>query len=319
MNISGVYRFYQNGELIGEAENSMTQMGRVLAVKTIMGAIPNFATSLGVGVSSTANQAATNNLIPDYKLGLMTATTPVIGSNISTNSTYDAILFKGRLADPLYYRIHEVGLFSDPLLSGATGYKQELVLGFENNDNLYTTGVGYINSDTYANTTYKMVDRTDPTYGTFFRIGRKALYLGGTTQVYTENSFVGLDEYDATDELTLGFYASASRTITVRFYSGGGTSNYITFTFAGSTGYNVVSKTISQGTVTGSFNWSDVTRIGVSSDGSYAILDGLRFNNVNPIDTNRGMISRAVLPTPIIKMANIPVDIEYSLRIGFGG
>jgi hypothetical protein len=319
MELSGIYRFYQNGELIGEAENSMTEMGRILAVKTIMGAIPNFATSMGVGVSSTANLTAdaTTKLIPDYKLGLMVATMPVIGTNITSTTAYDALLFKGRLADPLYYKIHEIGLFSDPLLSGSTGYKQELVLGFENNDNLYATGIGYLNADGYSNTTYRLVDRTDATYGDFFRIGRKALLLAGTAEVYTENSFVGLDEYDPTDELTLGFYASTSRTVTVKFYSGAGTQSYA---FAGSAGYNVVSKALNDISATsGTFDWSDVNKVGISSSGSYVIADGLRFNNVNPIDTNRGMISRAVLPTPITKLANIPVDIEYTLRIGFNG
>lgn len=325
--MSGIYKFYQNGELIGEAENSMTEIGRILSVKTLMGAIPNFATSMGIGVSSTANGTATNNLIPDYKLGLKVATCPVIGSNIDSDTTYDAILFKGRISDPLYYRIHEVGLFSDPLISGSTGYKQELVLGFENADNFYNPApsvLKYLNDDDYTNTTYRMVDRTDATYGTQFRTGRKALLLGGTQEIYTENSFTGLDQYDQTDEVILGFYASASgRTVNVKFYSGGGTTNYITFQFASTaSGYNVITKTISQGTVTNGdstgFDWSNITRVGVAGAAT-VILDALRFENVNQLDTNRGMISRAVLPTPIVKLANIPIDIEYTLRIGFGG
>jgi hypothetical protein len=324
MKMSGIYKFYQNGELIGEAENSMTEIGRILSVKTLMGAIPNFATSLGIGVSSTANGAATNNLIPDYKLGLKVATCPVIGSNIDSDTTYDAILFKGRISDPLYYRIHEVGLFSDPLLSGSTGYKQELILGFENADNFYNSSLSqYLNEDDYTNTTYRMVDRTDVTYGTQFRTGRKALLLGGTQQIYTENSFNGLDQYDETDEIILGFYASAvGRNVDVTFYSGGGTGTYRTYRFTSTAiGYNVITKQISSTpqASAGTLDWSNITRVGVASSAATVILDALRFENVNQLDTNRGMISRAVLPTPIVKLANIPIDIEYTLRIGFGG
>lgn len=324
MEISGVYKFYQNGELVGEAENSMTEIGRILAVKTLMGAIPNFATSMGVGVSSDANGAKVNNLVPNYRLGLKVATCPVIGSNIDSTVTYDALLFKGRITDPLYYKIHEVALFSDPLLSGSTGYKQELVLGFEPNDNFYNSVAGlYLNDDAYTNTTYRLVGRTgtDSSFDTWFRVGRKALLLGGTQEIYTENSFTGLDQYDQTDEVTLGFYASAiGRTVTVKFYSGGGTSNFISFSFASTAiGYNTITRTISQGTVTGSFDWSNITRVGVSASAATVVLDALRFENVNQLDTNRGMISRAVLPTAITKLANIPIDIEYTLRVGFGG
>jgi hypothetical protein len=35
------------------------------------------------------------------------------------------------------------------------------------------------------------------------------------------------------------------------------------------------------------------------------------------VDTNTGMISRAVLQTPLRKPASIPLTIEYSLNIGF--
>lgn len=318
MKISGVFKFYQNGELIGEAENSMTEMGRVLAVKTIMGAIPNFATSMGVGVSSTANQTANvdTKLIPDSKLGLMVATMPVIGTNITTNATFDALLFKGRFADPLYYRIHEIGLFSDPLLSGSSGYRQELVLGFENNDDLFVTGLGYLNS--ISNATYKMIDRTDATYGENFRIGRKALYAAGTAEIYTENSFTGLQQYDPTDELTLGAYSITSTSVSVKFYSNSATKTF-TFTLTGGS-YNVVSRAISTATDSGTgFDWNNITKVAFICNNGSVILDGLRFNDVNPIDTNRGMISRAVLPTALIKFANIPIDIEYTLRIGFNG
>lgn len=402
MKISGVYKFYQNGELIGEAENSMTEVGRILAVKTIMGAIPNFATSMGIGVSSTANTYNTiptqivvsgtfpsqtvvvsvathslaigskvtfsgitnanitglngtyqtitattgtsltftssasltngtfttglgtfGNLSSDLTLGLRVATCPVIGTNIDSNSTYDAIMFKGRISDPLQYKIYEVGIFSEPLLSGSTGYKQELAVAFESSDNLYNPAAGvlkYLTDDNYADTNHRIINKNDATYGSFFRIGTKALLLAGTQEIYTENSFTGLDQYDQTDKVILGFYSSTTKTSYVRFYSGGGTSNYITFSFAGVAGYNVISNNISQGAVTGSFDWSNITRVSFYTSGSgYVILDGLKFENINELDTNRGLISRAVLPQEILKVAKIPVDIEYALRIGFGG
>lgn len=321
MEVSGVYRFYQNGELIGEAKNSMTKIGRILAIKTIMGAIPNFATSLGVGVSSTPNTTAdSNGLISDMSLGLRVATCPVIGSNVDTEPSYDVIIFKGRLSDPLSYRIHEVGLFSDPLLSGGSGYKQELIMGFEFTDNLAYNNQ-YLTDEDYSSSTIKFIRRSELVSPQDFRIGNRALYLAASGEVYTENGFVGLDKYDPTDRLTLGFYASTSLNVVVKFYTDSATKTY---TFAsGGSGYKVVSLDLSAGVDggTGTFDWDNITKVSVSRSTGTAIIDGLKIENISEIDTNRGLVSRAVLPenTPIVKLANIPVDIEYSLRIGFNG
>lgn len=322
MKISGLFKFYQNGELIGEAQNSLTQVGRILAIKTLMGAIPSFGTSIGVGVSSVGNQTAVDGLIPDTRLGFKVASSPVIGSNLDNNPNYDVILFKSKLTDSLSYRIYEVGLFSDPLLSGATGYKDELVLGFENEDNLYLVSNGtFLNDDSYTdNTNIFITGANHTTYGDKFRIGRRALVLNGSGAVGTSNGFVGLDQYDDLDKVTLSFYSAGGVTIAARFYTD---NSYRQYTFTSSTsGYHVISSDLGAGTTSGSgFDWASISKVEVqrTSGSSYAVLDGLKLENVNLLDTNRGMVSRAVLPTPIVKLSNIPVDIEYTLRIGFNG
>lgn len=323
MKISGVFKFYQNGELIGEAENSLTETGRILAIKTLMGAIPNFGTSLGVGVGEIAN-TMNGNLATDYRLGFRVATAPVIATNIDTIDDYDAILFKAKLTDNLFYRIKEVGLFSDPLLSGATGYKEELILAFENGDNLYNNTDGaYLTDDSYNDSTAFFTTIADNTYVDYFRIGRRALVLKDATQIITTKSFIGLDQYDDLDKITLAFgrVGSGTSVVKVRFYTN---DAYKEYTFSGSSNYNVVSVDLGSVTTTsgsGTFNWENITKVMVyKSSGNEVVLDGLKIENVNLLDTNRGMVSRAVLPgTGITKLANVPVDIEYTLRIGFGG
>lgn len=323
MKISGVFKFYQNGELIGEAQNSLTQTGRILAIKTLMGAIPNFGTSLGVGVGEIAN-TMDGTLATDYRLGFRVATAPVIGTNIDNEEEYDAILFKAKLTDNLFYRIKEVGLFSDPLLSGATGYKEELILAFENGDNLYNNTDGaYLTDDSYNDSTAFFTTIADNTYVDYFRIGRRALVLKDATQIITTKSFIGLDQYDDLDKITLAFgrVGSGTSVVKVRFYTN---DAYKEYTFSGSSNYNVVSVDLGSVTTTsgsGTFNWENITKVMVyKSSGNEVVLDGLKIENVNLLDTNRGMVSRAVLPgTGITKLANVPVDIEYTLRIGFGG
>lgn len=328
MKISGVFKFYQNGELIGEAQNTMTEVGRVLAIKTLMGAIPNFGTSLAVGTDSTANPTPVNGLIPNTRLGFKVASAKVIATNIDTEPNFDVILYKGKINDSLYYRIYEVGLFSDPLSSGSSGYKDELVLAFEESDNLESGNV-YLSDDNYNSSTIFFANTKNTTYGDKFRIGRRAVVINANSsspQISTTNSFVGLDEYDDLDVVTLAFNCISSATVVVRFYTN---ESYKEYSFSGTAGYNVKSVNLAGAALplvdsksNPNFDWSNITKITIhKSSGGAVVLDGLKLEDVNLVDINRGLVSRATLPsnTPIVKLANIPVDIEYSLRIGFNG
>lgn len=323
MKMSGIFRFYQNGELIGEAENRLTEIGRILAIKTLSGAVPSFGTSIGVGTGDSENDVPSgSSLATNTRLDFRVATAPVIATNIDDKDQYDAIMFKAKITDPLFYKIYEVGLFADPLISGSTGYRDELILSFENTDNLFNPSAGtsglYLSDDSYnsANAFFTSLG-TGSAYDNNFRIGRKALVLTGFSgEIITTNGFNALDQYDDLDKLTLAFGApSGSTTVTVKFYTN---TAFRSYTFTGANTYNVVAKNLADGTNSGSFDWNNITKIGVSASGT-AVLDGLKIENFNIFDTNRGMVSRAKLPNVLVKLANIPVDIEYTLRIGFNG
>lgn len=55
MKIEGVYKFFQDGKCIGEHKNNITETGRILAIKTIMGAVPSFGGSIHLGVDGSLN------------------------------------------------------------------------------------------------------------------------------------------------------------------------------------------------------------------------------------------------------------------------
>lgn len=84
-------------------------------------------------------------------------------------------------------------------------------------------------------------------------------------------------------------------------------------------GYVVLSKLKSDpATVSGTVDWSSIDRIDITISGgtagiSYAILDGLRIQKTKPTDSIDGLVSRAVLTTPILKEAGSIIDIEYLL------
>jgi uncharacterized membrane protein len=66
----------------------------------------------------------------------------------------------------------------------------------------------------------------------------------------------------------------------------------------------------------GNPRWSNINKITITSDAD-VVVDAIRFNNVDAIDTVYGMVSRAVLSTPIVKASNSVMDIEYYLSMGF--
>ena len=300
MKLYGVYKFYQDGKLISEAKNSLTEDGRVLALKTLMGAIPNFGGSIALGIDGTANTTsgvyATNK-----KLGFRVCSSPVASSNVAVESGKDLIVFKARIDDSSSYRIHEAGLFADPLPGGATTNKSEALLNFEESDNLEFTGTASIVTD--------LVN---------YRNGDSALKIAAGATATSNQSISGLEAFNNKDLLSVAYYAAAGADLRVRFFSNSETCTY-DFMYTGSAAYRVVSVEKSTGTATTNFKWENITKIEFSSlsPGGDIILDGVRFENGNITDTNNGMISRTALPSPIEKNAGIPIDIEYYLRIDF--
>ncbi len=66
----------------------------------------------------------------------------------------------------------------------------------------------------------------------------------------------------------------------------------------------------------GSPRWSDINEISIHSSAD-VVIDAVRFNNIDSVDTIYGMVSRAVLSTPITKESNSVLDIEYYLSMAF--
>jgi hypothetical protein len=120
--MEGIYRFYQDGELIGEAKNSLTVTGRALAIKTLLGAVPNFGTSLAIGVGQSANTAVSGStLIANLGLDFEVGRFPIMSSHLEvkqvSGNSVDALIYKSRIDDPSAYKISEIGLYSDALIS----------------------------------------------------------------------------------------------------------------------------------------------------------------------------------------------------------
>lgn len=305
-SMDGLFKFYQNGKLIGESKNNITENGRILAIKTLMGAVPSFGNSIKLGVDGTANTLS-GVLATNTRLGFQIATANVSSSHIS-NESYDAIVFKARVNDLSAYDIYEAGLFADPLSNGETNQKTELAVSFED----YET---FVNTSGGALTTSGLEDKDANS-----RIGSRRLKLVSTEAVEMISPIDALEFYTSEDDILLAGHNGglSNVNVTVTFYNGANTAAYV-FTLAANS-YGVYTNQISSGTLTGDFQWSNIDKIRFSAGSGTVRLDGLRFEKDSVIDPNFGMVSRTSLSAaPIQKAAGAPLDIEYYLRLGFNG
>jgi hypothetical protein len=307
--IEGIFKFYQDGELIAESKNNITETGRILAIKTLLGALPNFGSSLAIGVGETAN-VLSNGLATETALEFEVAATPVVSSHLSSSYDYDGLVFKATLSDPQGYRFTEAGLYSDQLSSGIQDFRAETLVSFEASETLETTGGSALPTSGDVTRLYTYDENQN------FRIGDSALQVKASGTVVVNQQFFNLGGYLNTDLISLAFYSEGSSTVNVDFYSN---AAYQRYSYTGATGYNVesIEKGSPSSTSGTGFDWSNITSIRVSAATSDVLLDAIKFKNVNRLDTNNGLISRTVLPSVITKLSNTPLEIEYYLRLGF--
>jgi hypothetical protein len=102
----------------------------------------------------------------------------------------------------------------------------------------------------------------------------------------------------------------------VKFYSN--SLNYYSAAISTSSGttYGIGQKAFSEMTKTGLPSWDNISYITITANGD-TVIDAIRFNDIDNLDTSYGMVSRAVLDTPITKQANQVLDIEYYLSLAF--
>lgn len=313
-NISGIYQFFLGDELIHEQKNALTFAGRGIAVKSLLGIIPGFAGQMAVGIGDSSNiPDPSTNLITNNNLDFEIVRSSVDTSSISISDDNDVLIYSATLDDPDTYSIYEVGLFPQQVQDSFIGIRGSTIFSFTN-VNVFTqvgTASGAFMS---ANTAS--------------RIGNDMLYLpqlNGTTDYLSysiaNTSFDFLETYTERDTFRLAGFDpnTASSTVTFRYLNNQSNYNDITFTTPSSSGYFLVEVPKSSSVKQGSPEWTGITEIQISQSGSEGMyLDGMRIDTGSYfIDTTTGMISRAVLSSPIRKPASIPLTIRYSLNIGF--
>lgn len=313
--IQGTYKFFLDGELIHEQKNALTTMGRSIAIKSLLGIIPSFANAISYGIGNKANTVDTNtNLITDNFLQFEIGRTSVIGSSLEVNDNNDSLVYSGTIRDSSEYSIYEVGLFPSNTTNIFLGVRASTILNFDqvNTFTLIGSASGAFMSANAA-----------------ARIGTDMLFvpnlngLNSYLQYYAfSNELDYLNTYSAEDIFKLAGYSSAgySSSVVFRFYSDDNNYYELIFNTPSSSGYFISETQKYNASIIGNPQWDNLNYIRFWQTGASAgiLLDGLKINTGSYLmDTSTGMISRAVLSSPVRKPASIPLTIEYTLNLGF--
>lgn len=312
--IEGVYRFILDGQVIAEQKNALTQVGRPIAIKSLLGIIPNFAGVIAYGIGNQQNIISeSTNLITNNKLQFEIGRTPVVGSSLELLNSTDILVYTGIIDSTSQYQIYEVGLYPGGITNTNADVAGSTIFDFDRVDLFIKTGTasGSFLADAVEARIGTQLFSLSPTNGT-------DSYL---TYAATNNSLSTIDNYISLDTFILSGLElkPSSSSVNFRFYTDN--SNYFDYIFntPSSSGYFIVSTEKGSAIITGNPSWESITSVRIWNNSASAIyLDGLKIDYGSYLqDTLTGMISRAVLPSPVRKPAGIPLTIEYSLSIGF--
>lgn len=242
--IEGIFKFYQDGELIAESRNNITETGRILAIKTLLGALPSFGSSLAIGVDSTPNTLSTISYTPTQvvvtgttavtatfsshsflpgdiiTVSGVTATglTGINGTQTVTSITTTTISFTdSALTAGTYNTAGTIGTFSK-----SSGLATETQLGFE----IASTRVSsshLASSYLYDGLVFKGT-LSDPSAYKFIEAGLYADPLISGTQNYKSETLTSFEAGDVL-ETTAGAELPTSGDVT-RLYTSADSSNF---------------------------------------------------------------------------------------------
>lgn len=320
--ITGIYRFFQDGVLIGEYKNGLTQTGRTLAIKTLLGINQIFVNSIGVGIDSASNSLnSSSTIITNNILGFEVGRVPVIGSSFEVQNGQQALVFSSEITDSNQYNIYEIGIFSAENNNSAINLTGELILSFDNFDTFNKYGTAAAGTASAGQ------------IGASARIGADTYYLGknqNSTTDYVEvitnpSSLSFLKDFISEDLFKLAMVNTCNgEGASVYFRLHTDDTNYYELKFISDTasGYKVLNATKGSAVINGSPDWGNINKIKIfnTTTSSFVLLDGFKIDyGTYYTDTNFGLVSRAKLNNPIFKSSGTPITVEYSLLLNFNG
>lgn len=291
----GSYRLLENGNVVAESRNVITNDGARVILRYLAGQTPNIAGAIVVGTNPTTAARTDTELGFEFARGAVNFSTPDFLS--------ETVMWKATLPTGISGSIRELGIY--PTMTGpAEGYDSRLITGFES---------------TYEPLTGGSIDITNVRVGSeSYSVAPAANGNSTITLSATQGDFSG---FGASDQFALAYFTNNAfaGTIRIRFLTDA--TNYYEYTLTAPTtiGYNVGKFLKSAATRTALGDWANITsiefRVTALAGGAASVtLDGFRINDKD-LYVDYALVSRSVLTTPYVKVLNQELDVEYS--IGF--
>lgn len=290
----GMYNIYSDGKKISHG-NVITNAGRLGILNTLAGKRNGFAESICVGIGNTA--ATINDEALVFQVSGADMTTSII------DPINEKIYFKAVLPINDQYVVYEIGCFPNNFLASQSidTTSSSLLINFSN-----LTRWEDVDGEYTLESTNNRFDINSIQYDIV------------ATETAKGYALVDLDLSYLPEETKFSFayYSSELSDFIVRFKTDD--SNYFSYNgLTVSNGYQIASFLKSDFTLTGSPLWSDINYVEIeaiagASPGVIS-LDALRYDVLS--GENNELLSRAVLATPVSKLAGITMDIEYVLDL----
>jgi hypothetical protein len=295
--MTGYYVIKDSGVEIARSNNIITKVGKRHILDYLANKVADRNRYIGIGIGSSATT------LENFKLDFEINKYQVYTSSIDYNS--GTIIMKAQLPLQLAATISEIALF--PGVSNAREADSK-VITFFNNDSTWTNGT-YVSESSNSkinNTSFQMT----------------SINSVATTATSIDIPFT-LSGYSVADSISFAFKQNDINLqyIDILVYSSD--IDYYTYRINGtsSTGHRIVEVPLSNflASATGSpkdymLKTSMVVKANLSTTTSVD-FDGIRINDNDTYVQETGAISRAVLPTPIIKEFGRILDLEYRLVI----
>lgn len=292
--MKGIYRFYQNGELVGSSENLITTEGKRLILRYLAGQAPDLGGAIGLGVGTTAASVADSRLTFEVDRATVTLKNADYNGNV--------VIFKTTIPQESIYKIYEACLWSTSS-SVDTEFESRILSTFD------------LDVESWSNMSVdSSIARTSADSG---RVDAGASATVSARLIVETD----LDGYSNNDSFLLAFQkVNANITdLSLVFENETGGSFKLTKSITAlPIGYNILAFNKGEFVPTGNISWDAITKFGVDVkagvSAGYVILDGIRVEDLDTVSLDHVMVSRSVLAAPLTKTAIAPMDIEYALE-----
>jgi hypothetical protein len=296
-----------------------------------MGLIPSIGGNIQVGISSVPNGTSpqtttTDGLITNTRLGFSVHSIPVRLAFLDNSGNYDSMVFRGTIpSTDEAFKIHELGIFpTNPDVT--TPLSAQLLVSGSTADDFYLGGsrINTVEGDPPGTSGY--ISSAPTNFSGGFRVGTTALFLKQNqtlriNKTFNQFSASGQNAFNIEDNISIAYSKKSNDTptITLRFFTAGASYFQTSFTATQNTTYVIRDILRSSFTNVLNANWGNINAIEILSENADVIIDAIRINDNNNLDTTYGMVSRTVLNSGnlIVKNPAESIDIEYYLSFGF--